>query len=347
MEIPTVIYNYLTTKERIHEIAYHFIFFILVVMTTTNDVTTWSPMSPKPSTIRQQQQQMPDSPDYADKYCTNSDDLQPTSDLHASSLIVDAALSSNNKNNNTNIIVGSHEKTVTLGRGGSNTIKIGRRNRQISRTHVSITFSQQNQQFELTVVGLNGACIDNVTYAQHAIAILQNDSFVDILGEQFYFKIPPPPLNFDNFKDEAPVVINKNTDILREMSPQADDEREGDEEVVVEEEEQQQEQHASTTTIIKEEMSSVLETTAVEQVQKVEEEEVYPQELVPDDVLSSEEKELSPEPVLTTTKKKAEPLQENRQPVVEEDTHDYAEVIIDALGKHIISLVKKISRMTN
>lgn len=300
-------------------------------MTTTNDATTWSLMSPKPSAIRQQ---LPDSPDYSEKYCTNSDDLQPTSDLHASSLVVDAALSSNN------VIVGSHEKTVTLGRGGSNTIKIGRRNRQISRTHVSITFSQQNQQFELTVIGLNGACIDNVTYAQHAIAILQNDSFVDVLGEQFHFKIPPPPLNFDNIKDDAPVVINKNTDILREMSPQAEEEEEEEEEqeVVVEEEEQE-------PIIMEKETPFVLENAVLEQIIQVEEEEEYPQELVPDDVLSCEEKELSPEPVIT--KKKAEPLQENRQLVEEEDTHDYAEVIIDALGKIFLSLKKSKISFTN
>lgn len=282
--------------------------------TTINDSVTWSPTSPKHAPIRQV---LPDSPDYSEKYTTNSDDLQPTSDLHASSLLIDTQITKP-KSNNTIIIVGSHERTITLGRGGSNTIKIGRRNRQISRTHVSITFSQQNEQFELTVVGLNGACVDHVNYGQHAIAPLDHDSFIDILGDHFYFKIPPPPLNFTNIKEDEPVVINKNTDIFRELSPEA-------------EEEQEEEEQQEDVVIAEEKETMVLKK----------EEEEYPVELVPEDALSSDEKELSPEPPIVEKVEKKMPLQERKQEVIEEDTNDYAEVIIDALGKKESYTVEK------
>lgn len=231
----------------------------------------------------------PDSPDYHEKEFTNSDDLEATSNLYGSSVPLNQQAVRQRRQHL--VIVGSHEKSVTLGRGGASTIKIGRRNRQISRIHVSISYSKESQQFELLVIGLNGACVDQMQYAQHEVAALENDSFIDILGDHFYFKVPPAPLNFDNIKSD--VIVNKK-DIFRELSPEA-------EEGPVEDE--------------------VIEEGPVED--EVLEEE-YPVELVPEDPLSSEEKELSPEPPIV----EESPLEE----ICDDDTNDYAEVIIDALG---------------
>lgn len=215
--------------------------------------------------------QAPDSPDYHEKEFTNSDDLEATSNLYGSSLL----LTQQAVRRPPLVIVGSFDSCVTLGRGGASTIKIGRRNRQISRIHVSISYAKENEQFELLVVGLNGACVDQIQYAQHQIAALGNDSFIDILGDHVYFKVPPPPL--DQFK--AIDMVNNKKDNFRELSPEP----------------------------------------------VVEKEEEYPVELVPEDPLSSEEKELSPEPSI---------VQEESNEVIEigQDTNDYAEVIIDALG---------------
>lgn len=253
---------------------------------STNDIVNkqWTPLSPKRASMAQV---LPDSPDYNEKEYTNSDDLQPTSNL-------DAPYQQRFHRRQSIVIVGSHDKKVTLGRGGASTIKIGRRNRQISRIHVSIAYHQDHEQFELTVVGLNGACVDQIQYAQHDVAPLDNDSFIDILGDHFYFKVPPAPLNFDRIKQDCQ-IITTNKDIFRELSPEV-------------------------------EQSNIIE--------EEEEEEEYPVELVPEDALSSEEKELSPEPVVEEEEEEEEqsPLEETSEPI-DNDTNDYAEVIIDALGK--------------
>lgn len=256
--------------------------------TSTNDFVTksWAPLSPKHAPITQT---LPASPEYLEKEYTNSDDLQPTSNLHGSSF---EEQSRNLRRRQTIIIVGSHDKKVTLGRGGASTIKIGRRNRQISRIHVSISYHQEHRQFELTVLGLNGACVDQIQYAQHDVAPLDNDSFIDILGDHFYFKIPPPPLNFNDIKQDE-IVITKKMDIFRELSPAAE-----------------VEQPITTVT----------------------EEEDYPIELVPEDALSPEETESSPEPVVEEVVE--QPSLKETKENIDKDTNDYAEVIIDALGRY-------------
>ena len=242
-------------------------------METVNE-TTWFPTSPKQSTHRQV---LPDSPDYEERYHTNSDDLQPTSELHASSLSLDRP--HKHQHQRSLVVVGSHNTTVTLGRGGSNTLKIGRRNRPISRTHVSIAFNQQTNRFELTVIGLNGACVDHVSYAQHQVAPLDDDSFIDVLGDQFYFKIPPPPLDFSSIKEIEPVVVvKKDIDIFRKHLLKSKNPVIQEPVAVLEEE-----------TVVQEQEQQVIETK--------EEEEEFPEVFAFGDALSSQEKESSPEPV--------------------------------------------------
>ncbi|CAO3665747.1 unnamed protein product [Rhizopus stolonifer] len=116
-------------------------------------------------------------------YSLHSEDLQPTFDLHSSV--------NNSKGRLTSarlVVVGNYDQKLVLGRGGSSTVKIGRRNRQISRAHVSIEFNTQLGQFQLTILGLNGASVDHVVYNQHAIVVLEDHSFIDVLGDHIEFK---------------------------------------------------------------------------------------------------------------------------------------------------------------
>ncbi|KAF7723652.1 hypothetical protein EC973_001794 [Apophysomyces ossiformis] len=130
----------------------------------------------------------------------NSDDFVRTSDVGYLSSERSSIYTANPI-----VIMGSYEKPITLGRGGASTIKIGRRNRQISRTHVSIQYNPDKDHFELLVVGLNGARVDDVHYRQHERALLEDDSFVDILGDHIIFRQPSPPLRFD--KEIAKTVL--------------------------------------------------------------------------------------------------------------------------------------------
>jgi hypothetical protein len=129
------------------------------------------------------------SPEETKGFTMHSDDLQPTSALHSSiAQPFDSRL----------VVVGSYKKPVTLGRGGASTIKIGRRNRQISRIHVSIEFNAESQCFQLTILGLNGANIDYVGYNQNAIVVLEDKSFIDVLGDHIEFRVPPRPTEEEN-----------------------------------------------------------------------------------------------------------------------------------------------------
>lgn len=264
------------------------------------------------------QQVMPDSPDYAEKYSMNSEDLQLTSNLDAPFNYKQRTPRRSYHHQNLTV-VGSRENTITLGRGGACTIKIGRRNRNISRVHVSIAFNNEKEQFELTVLGLNGACVDNIQYDQHAVIPLENESVVDVLGDHFCFRIPPSSNFMEKLQKHQEVenvqVTNKNSDfIFRELSPEA-------------EEQPAEEQPAEKP---KSSQEPEVEIEVEEDiVTKMEEEETYPVELVPEDALSPVEKELSPEPIDKQETFASNVLQDSNS----SNSQDYAEVIIDALGK--------------
>ncbi|KAI8647296.1 hypothetical protein BD408DRAFT_408944 [Parasitella parasitica] len=333
---------------------------------TTNIWASASVLSPKraPSS----QHVLPDSPDYVEKYSTNSDDLRPTSNLHSSSSL-DQILRQQNL-----VVVGSHKEPITLGRGGACTIKIGRRNRQISRIHVSIAFNSQKEQFELTVVGLNGAYVDNVLYEQHAVAPLEDDSFVDVIGDQFRFKMPPPVSSID-FTDKlkqqhqqqneaSPVFIRKNIDFFRDMSPEAEQQcEEIEEEISIEETAVSAPAKIDAVHISPLDHVEEKVRVALNEPETQKEEEALLSETMPDETLSPVEKELSPEinveqdtkegiiqsskeeklaqkkltkkeirrALKREEKKKALILQEKKKQHLQEDGNDYAEVIIDAL----------------
>ncbi|KAG0170463.1 hypothetical protein DFQ28_002086 [Apophysomyces sp. BC1034] len=148
---------------------------------------------------------LPETPERDGNDEPNSDDLIRTSDVGYLSPERSSIYTSNPI-----VIVGSYDKPITLGRGGASTIKIGRRNRQISRTHVSIQYNSEQDRFELIVIGLNGATVDDVPYRQHERALLDDNSFVDVLGDHVIFKQPPPPLRFDKEMAEKMTTNPRN-----------------------------------------------------------------------------------------------------------------------------------------
>ncbi|ORZ08630.1 hypothetical protein BCR42DRAFT_462839 [Absidia repens] len=136
----------------------------------------------------------PASPEpYSSDFGFNSDDIVPTSALDVNDDERQQQSRSNSSEPPSLVIVGSYQQRITLGRGGSSTVKIGRRNRQISRNHVAIEYA--NGRFELVVLGLNGASVDHLPYRQHERAPLDDHSFVDVLGDSLIFRLPagPPP----------------------------------------------------------------------------------------------------------------------------------------------------------
>jgi hypothetical protein len=77
-----------------------------------------------------------------------------------------------------------------VGRCSAATYQVGRRNRLLSRFHLSISWNEKATQFELTVLGLNGLKVDDKACAQKDTVALQNGSTIDIVGELVHFQIP-------------------------------------------------------------------------------------------------------------------------------------------------------------
>ena len=237
------------------------------------------------------------------------------------------------------LLVGGSED-ITIGRGGNATIKIGKRNRQISRTHARIEYQASTHQYYFHVLGLNGAMVDNVLYRQHDRILLKDDASIDILGSKITFMCP----------DESVIPIHRRQQQgpVTPPSPQLEPEVVVDDIVDDVQQQQQQEQQLSTeaeqqAVIVDDEpaLAAAVEMLeeSVEQHQllaaeegkevikeaKQEEEEEEEEE---DFVLDSQEQPLSPEP-----KDRIRPKEEEEE--AQELNVDYAEVIIDALGKYL------------
>lgn len=87
-------------------------------------------------------------------------------------------------------ITGSYSDKVTVGRCSAATYQVGRRNRLLSRIHLSISWNEVEHQFELTVLGLNGLKVDGKACAKDETVALHNESKIDIVGELVHFQKP-------------------------------------------------------------------------------------------------------------------------------------------------------------
>jgi hypothetical protein len=263
---------------------------VMEAISTTNE--PWC--SPQHKSIRNI---LPDSPEDIERFAMHSDDLQPTSDLHSSTI---------QGPNSRLVVVGSYEKRVILGRGGASTVKIGRRNRQISRAHVAIEFNTESQHFQLTVLGLNGANVDHVGYSQNAIIVLEDHSFIDILGDHIEFRIPPRPM------EEK--VIGKES--LQDQELKSDELCEKPDDTPIK---PPKEEENASANILPLEDTSVVKVAKEKQVEKIMNEDR--------EQIDTFEKEMKDE----NNEEKSKEQKENDSSEAEEQ--DYSEVIIDALGK--------------
>lgn len=109
------------------------------------------------------------------------------------------------------VLVGNRNKSIAIGRGNEATIRIGRRNRQVSRVHACIEYQTQTQVYELHVVGLNGAILDDKVIRQHERVLLRDDARIDILGTELAFIYPPDQVPPSSSSSTTPIISNPTT----------------------------------------------------------------------------------------------------------------------------------------
>lgn len=224
------------------------------------------------------------------------------------------------------ILLGGTEP-ITIGRGSDATIKIGKRNRQISRIHARIEFKSDINRYEFVVVGLNGAMVDNVIYRQHERIELEDGANINILGSKITFMYPDLGMLFpDNNKE----LHHQH----RPLSPPPSDEKENvvEQKPVIDEEEpvsliNKNDNAESTEDVAECEQKDVdiVNTTPPPQL---------PSSSVDVDMKKEDEEEEKPQ---LNEKRKVEQveIEENKENEEnnENDGIDFAEIIIDALGK--------------
>ncbi|KAI9320971.1 hypothetical protein BX666DRAFT_2083879 [Dichotomocladium elegans] len=153
-----------------------------------NEVSPWS--SPSRAPLQEFNSHLPDSPPEKQHH-VNSDDLIPTSHIHPSiddEERVDTVYLSRPPKQP--IILLGGRQDITIGRGGNATIKIGKRNRQISRLHARIEYKPESKKYELVVLGLNGAAVGQSLLRQHDRTVLADGAEINILGSRITFMYP-------------------------------------------------------------------------------------------------------------------------------------------------------------
>lgn len=213
-------------------------------------------------------------------------------------------------------VVGGRED-ITMGRGTSVTVKIGRRNRQISRVHAKIQYKADTNEYEFVVLGLNGAVVDDVRYLQNERCILKDSSLIDILGNRIRFTMPHESL-CENVPTESHRPVSPPPEENKKIEPVLPAAQEPADQTTAEVKQQQQQE---------------------EEEKKMEEEEfikVEPEQEVPSAKQSQEQQQLEKsEPLPTqhdTVKKEPEEQQQQQQQEQSDAPLNYAEVIIDVLG---------------
>ncbi|KAI8584283.1 hypothetical protein K450DRAFT_219097 [Umbelopsis ramanniana AG] len=125
-------------------------------------------------------------------------------------------------------ITGSYIEKVTVGRCSAATHQVGRRNRLLSRIHLSISWNEASSQFELTVLGLNGLKVDEKPCTQKETVVLEDGSIIDIVGEVVQFNFPPSEQDELSLADDSSVfdiktplspAISVGQDSLEEQQP--------------------------------------------------------------------------------------------------------------------------------
>ncbi|ORX55727.1 hypothetical protein DM01DRAFT_1335120 [Hesseltinella vesiculosa] len=154
----------------------------------------------------------------------NSDDLVPTSMLGD-----DLEEEENDSPVTRLVLIGAFDRQLTLGRGGACTVKIGRRNRQISRVHASIDYAEDYGRFELLVQGMNGVTVDQLRYRKNERAPLNDHSIIDILGDVIEFCVPvsrPSSVSLHTKPVQYPTLSPEPTDDQPMLAAAEEDQQE-------------------------------------------------------------------------------------------------------------------------
>ncbi|KAJ8663531.1 hypothetical protein O0I10_000774 [Lichtheimia ornata] len=232
------------------------------------------------------------------------------------------------------ILLGGTEP-ITIGRGSDATIKIGKRNRQISRIHARIEFKSDINRYEFIVVGLNGAMVDNVIYRQHERIELEDGANINILGSKITFMYPDLGMLFPDNNNN-----NNNKELHHQQRPLSPPPFEEKEHVVeqkpVMDDDVKEEEAVSTNK--NENIESTEDVVACEQKDVDIVNTTPPPQLPassPVDVdMKKEEQEEEEKPQLNEKRKVEQvDIEENKENEEnnENDGIDFAEIIIDAL----------------
>jgi hypothetical protein len=118
------------------------------------------------------------------------------------------------------LVIGSFTDSVTVGRCSAATYQVARRNRLLSRIHLSIAWNETTDQFELTVLGLNGLKVDDKPCSQKEVVSLHDGSIIDIVGEVVQFQTPEPQAEEkDSDEYDIHTPIHSDLSLLENDSP--------------------------------------------------------------------------------------------------------------------------------
>ncbi|KAJ2656488.1 hypothetical protein IWW48_004994 [Coemansia sp. RSA 1200] len=87
------------------------------------------------------------------------------------------------------IIEGVHGRTISIGRGRSCMVQIGRKATTISRIHAEITNTGTNH-YAIKVLGTNGVRINGTLYRRDSIVELKTDDEINFVGIKYKFRTP-------------------------------------------------------------------------------------------------------------------------------------------------------------
>lgn len=235
------------------------------------------------------------------------------------------------------ILLGGTEP-ITIGRGSDATIKIGKRNRQISRIHARIEFKSDINRYEFVVVGLNGVMVDNVIYRQHERIELEDGANINILGSKITFMYPDLGMLFPDNNSNNKELHHQH----RPLSPPPSDEkvRVVEQKPVIDDDVKEEE---PVSLINKHDNIESTEDVAACEQKDVDIVNTTPPPQLPSssvdvDMKKEDEEQQQEEekPQLNEKRKVGQvEIEENKEneETNENDGIDFAEIIIDALGK--------------
>ncbi|KAG0056982.1 hypothetical protein BGZ83_002589 [Gryganskiella cystojenkinii] len=102
-------------------------------------------------------------------------------------------------------LTASFDTPVIVGRGSQATLNLGRINKQVSRRHAIVQWSNEAAAFQITVLGQNGVRINGTGYPSGQQTTLRAGDIVDLVGVKMLFRIPAGTSPAETQQDRAPL----------------------------------------------------------------------------------------------------------------------------------------------